>query len=72
VTEFNVYQTALVHPKSQSQLEHLRQLHTLDKVEDEKIWECIKILKYSEDKDSNHSFQHKCLVEWNDLNKSQS
>jgi hypothetical protein len=36
VTEFHVYQTASVYPKSQSQLEHLRQLHILDKAEDDK------------------------------------
>jgi hypothetical protein len=47
VTECNVYQTALIHPKPQSQLEHLRQLHILDKVEDDKSWECVKILEYS-------------------------
>jgi hypothetical protein len=51
VTECNVYQTALVHPKSQSHLEHLHQLHILDKAEDDKSWECVKILKYSEEKD---------------------
>jgi uncharacterized protein YwgA len=45
VTECNVYKTALVHPKSQSQLEHLGQLRILDKVEDDKSWECVKILK---------------------------
>jgi putative alpha-1,2-mannosidase len=70
VTECNVYQTVLVHPKSQSQLEHLRQLHILDKAEGDKSWEYVKALKYSEEKDSNNSIQHKCLIEWNDLNKS--
>jgi len=72
VTECNAYQTTLMNPKSQSQLEHLRQLHMLDKVEDDKSWECVKMLKYSEEKDLDNSVQHKCLVEWNDLNKSQS
>jgi hypothetical protein len=62
----------LIHPKSQSQLEQLCQLHILDKVEDDKTWECVKILKYSEEKDLINSVQHKCLVESNDLNKSQS
>jgi hypothetical protein len=36
ITECNFYQTALVHPKSQSQLKHLCQLHILDKAEDDK------------------------------------
>jgi hypothetical protein len=56
VAECNVYQTALVPQKSQSQLEHLRQLNILDKFEDDKSWKCLKILKYSEEKDSNNNF----------------
>jgi hypothetical protein len=62
----------LIHPNSQSQLEYLRQLHILDKAEDEKSWECVKILNYSEEKDSSNSVQYKCQGEWNDLNKLQS
>jgi hypothetical protein len=72
LAECNVYQTVLVHSKSQSQLELLRQLHILDKADDDNSWEWVKILKYSEEKDSNNSVQHKCLVEWNDQNKLQS
>jgi hypothetical protein len=72
VTEYNFYQTVLIHPKSQSHLEHLLQLHILDRVESDKSWECVKILEYSEEKDLNNSVRHKCLVEWNDLHKPQS
>jgi hypothetical protein len=49
-------------------------LHVLEKNVGghDKTWECIKVLKYSEEKFSTNSDHHKCLVEWNDLNMSQS
>jgi hypothetical protein len=73
-TECKTYQSALLEPKLQCQLDHLRQLHILDKIEGDhyKSWECSKVLKYSEEKAVDGSVDHKCLVEWNDLNKSQS
>jgi hypothetical protein len=60
--------------KSQSELGRLHQLHTLDMTEDDKdrSWECTKVLKYCEEIGRNTSTNHKCLVEWNDINKSQS
>jgi hypothetical protein len=38
----------------------------------DKSWECTKVLKYCEETGINTSTNHKCLVEWNDINKSQS
>jgi hypothetical protein len=58
--------------KSQSQLDYLRQLHVLDRIEDDQSWECVKVLKYSDDNGVESSVQHKYLVEWNDLNNSES
>jgi hypothetical protein len=55
-------------PKLPCQLEHLRQLHIMYKIEGgrDKSWECIKVLKYSEEKTKDDSFDHKYLVEWKD------
>jgi hypothetical protein len=35
-------------------------------------WECCKVVDYSKEKGDNHSSNHKCLVEWNDINKAKS
>jgi hypothetical protein len=62
-----------LEPKLQCQFDHLRQIHILDKLEDDpdKSRECIKVFKFSEGKAADDSFDHRCLVEWNDLNISQ-
>jgi hypothetical protein len=72
--ECGAYQTVVLEPKLQCQLDHLRQLHTHDKIENchDRSWECIKVLKNSEEKAAGDSIDHRCLVEWNDLNRSQS
>jgi hypothetical protein len=46
----------------------------LDRLEDDqnKSWQCTKVLKYCEETGMNTSTNHKSLVEWNDINKSQS
>jgi hypothetical protein len=56
--------------KSTCHFDFLRQLHILDKIEHDKSWECVKVLDYSEDKGLVDSIQHKCLVEWNDINNA--
>jgi Reverse transcriptase (RNA-dependent DNA polymerase) len=63
-----------LEPKPQCQLDHLRHLHVLDKNEDghDRSWECIKVLNYSEERTADDNVNHRCLVVWNDLNKSQS
>jgi hypothetical protein len=47
-------------------------MNTMDKFEDdpEKSCECIKVVKYSGEKTADDSVEHKCLLEWNDLNRS--
>jgi hypothetical protein len=46
-----IYHSALMKPKSQSDLNWLRQLYILDKTEDDldDSWECTKVIKYCED-----------------------
>jgi hypothetical protein len=46
-SECLIYHSALTKPKSQSDLDWLRQLHILDKTEDDldESWECTKVLK---------------------------
>ena len=60
--------------KSQTELDRLHQLYVLDMAEDNKdrSWVCTKVLKYREEIGMKTSTNHKCLVEWNDINKSQS
>jgi hypothetical protein len=38
----------------------------------DRSWECTKVLKYCEEIAVNTGTNHKCLVEWNDIDKSQS
>jgi hypothetical protein len=72
IPECQIYHNALTGSKSQIELDHLHQLHILDRLEDDqdKSWECTKVLKYCEEIGMNTSTNHKCLVEWNDINKS--
>jgi hypothetical protein len=74
ISECQIYHIALTGSKSQIELDRPDQLHILDRLEDnqDKSWECTKVLKYCEEIGRNTSTNHKCLVEWNDINKSQS
>jgi hypothetical protein len=74
IPECQIYQSALTRSKSQIELDRLHRLHLLDSLEDDQdmSWECTKVLKYCEEIGTNTSTNHKCLVEWNDINKSQS
>jgi hypothetical protein len=74
IPECQIYHSALTGSKSQIELDRLHQLHLLDRLVDDqdKSWECTKVLKYCEEIGMNTSTNHKCLVEWNDINKSQS
>jgi hypothetical protein len=73
-SECLIYQSALMKPKSQSELDWLCQLHVLDKTEDDldESCECTKVIKYCEDSGMDMSTNHNCLAEWDDMNKSQS
>jgi hypothetical protein len=55
------YQRVIFEPKHQCQLDHLGQLHTLDKFENghERSWGFIKVLKYSEEKAADNSVDYK-------------
>jgi hypothetical protein len=72
--EYRAYQSVILEPKPQCQLDHLRQLHILDKLEDgyDSSWECIKVLKYAKERTAVDGVYHRHLLEWNDLNKSKS
>jgi hypothetical protein len=35
-------------------------------------WECYKVVDYRKEKGDINSSNHKCLVEWNDINKTKS
>jgi hypothetical protein len=50
---------------AQFQLDHLRQLHTLEKLEDghDRSWECIKVLEYAKERIADDGVDHICLVE---------
>jgi hypothetical protein len=63
--EYRAYQSVILEPKLQFQLDHLRQLHILDKHEvgHDRSWECIKVLKYPEEMIADDVVDHRCLVE---------
>ena len=48
VSEFRLYPNNLLESNSQSKLDFLSQLHTLDMTEDgiDRSWECTKMFKY--------------------------
>jgi hypothetical protein len=35
-------------------------------------WEYFKVVHYCKEKGDDHSSNHKCLVKWNDTNKTKS
>jgi hypothetical protein len=76
ISECQIYHSALIGFQSQTEIDRLHQLqlHILDRSEDDqdKSWQCTKVLKYCEETGMNTSTNHKSLVEWNDINKSQS
>ena len=72
--ECKVYHNVLMKSKSQIDFDRLRQIHYLDKAEEdrENSWECSKVLKHYEDRREDGNIQHNLLVEWNDINKTRS
>jgi hypothetical protein len=46
----------------------------LDKNEEDNdmSWECHKLVHDCKEKGDDHNSSHKCLVEWNDVNKTKS
>jgi hypothetical protein len=63
-----------MNTKSQIDFACLLQLHMLDKTEEDKdmSWECFKVADYCKEKGDVNNSSHKCLVEWNDINKTKS
>jgi hypothetical protein len=63
-----------LNTKSQVDFDRLLQLDMLDKTEEDNdmSWEFCKIVVYCKEKGDVNSSNHKCLVEWNDINKTKS
>jgi hypothetical protein len=63
-----------MNTKSQVDFDCLLQLHMLDNTEEDNdmSWECHKVVDYCKEKGDVNSSNHKCLVEWNDINKTKS
>jgi hypothetical protein len=74
ILECKVYHNVLMNTKFQVDFDRLLQLHMLDQTEEVKdmSWECHKVLDYCKEKGDVNSSNHKCLVEWNDVNKTKS
>jgi hypothetical protein len=72
--ECKLYHNVLLHTKSQVYFDHLLQLHMLDQTEEDNdmSWECLKEVDYCNEKGDVNNSNHKCLVEWNDINKTKS
>jgi hypothetical protein len=74
VLECKVYHNVLMNTKSHIDFDCLLQLNMLDKTEEDKdmSWECHKVVDYCKEKGDVNRSNHKCLVEWNDINKTKS
>jgi hypothetical protein len=74
VLECKVYHNVLMNTKSQVDFDRLLQLHILDQTEEDNdmSWECHKVVDYCKEKGDVNSLNHKCLVEWNNVNKTKS
>jgi hypothetical protein len=72
--ECKVYHSVLLNTKSQIDFDRLLQLNMLDQTEEDNdmSWECHKVVDYCKEKGGVNSSNHKCLVEWNDINKNKS
>jgi hypothetical protein len=71
VAECKVYHEVFMNTKSQVDFDRLLQ-HMLDKTEEDKdmSWECYKVVDYCKEKCDVNISNHKCLVEWNDINRT--
>jgi hypothetical protein len=66
--------TVLMNTKSQIDFDRLLKLHMLNQTEEDNdiSWECHKVVDYCKEKGDVNNSNHKCLVEWNDVNKTKS
>jgi hypothetical protein len=67
-------QAQYLNTKSQIDFDRFLQLHILDNTEEDKdmSWECHNVVDYCKEKGDVNSSNHKCLVEWNDINRTKS
>jgi hypothetical protein len=74
VSECKVYHNVLLNTKFQVDFDRLLQLHIINKTEEDKdvSYECYKVVDHCKEKGDVNSSKHKCLVEWNDINKTKS
>jgi hypothetical protein len=74
VVECKVYHNVLLNTKYQVDFDRLLQINMLDNTgeDNDMSWECHKVVDYFKEKGDDHSSNHKCLVEWNDINKTKS
>jgi hypothetical protein len=74
VVECKVYHNVFMNTKSQIDFDRLLQLHMLNKIEEynDMSRECNKVVDYCNEKRDYHRSNHKCMVEWNDINKTKS
>jgi hypothetical protein len=62
----------LTDSKSQVDFDCLSQLHVLDRNKEKIGWGCSKVVKCCSEKREDNCTDHKCLGEWNDIDKSKS
>jgi hypothetical protein len=74
VLECKVYHNVLLNTKFHVNYDCFLQLHILDNIEKDNdiSWGCCKVVGYCKEKGDFNSSNHKCLVEWSDLNKTKS
>jgi hypothetical protein len=72
VLECKVYHNVLMNTKSQIDFDRLLQLHLVDKIEEDNdmSWQCCNVVDCCKEKGDVNSSNHKCLLEWNDINKT--
>ena len=73
-SEYKMYHSVLMNSKSKIDFDRLRNLHMLDMAEESEdtSWECSRMLEYYEDRGGNEGHHLNCLVEWRNINKTQS
>jgi hypothetical protein len=61
-----------LNTKTQVDFDCLLQLHMLDKTEEDNDMSCeyCKVVDYCKEKCDVNSSNHKCLVEWSDINET--
>jgi hypothetical protein len=69
-----VYHNVLLNNKYQVDFDCLCQIHMLDKTEEDKYMsgEYHEVVDYCKEKGDVHISNHKCLVEWKDINRTKS